>query len=80
MASATSTGRMPSNWSISWATPWPGRLSVDGVKPWMWLQSVTCTPVRRPSRRGLRTATRVTTQSRVRVCSRPRSTTVRSTP
>ena len=43
-------------------------------------QSTTTTVERRPSRRRLRTATRVTSQSRVRVCSIPRSTTTTSTP
>ena len=51
MASATSTALRPSNWSSSWATPWPGIANADGVKPCTFCQSTTCTGPRRPSRR-----------------------------
>ena len=44
-------GFASSNCSSSCATPWPGIASVDGVKPWTFCQSTTCTGPRRPSRR-----------------------------
>ncbi len=80
MASATSAARCPSNWSSSCATPWPGNASADGVKPCTFCQSTMRTGPRRPRRRGTRTATRVTIQSRVRVGSIPRSVTTTSRP
>ena len=79
-ASATSTGRCPANCSSSCATPWSGIARPDGVKPCTCCQSTTCALLRRPSRRCGRTATLVTLQSRVRVCSMPRSTTTTSIP
>ncbi len=49
--------------------------SAEGVRPATFCQSTTCTVPRRPSLRWPRTATRVTIQSRERICSMPRSTT-----
>ena len=80
IASATSIGRCPSNWCSSCATPWPGMASAEGVRPATFCQSTTCTVLRRPSLRWPRTATRVTIQSRDRICSMPRSTTTTSMP
>jgi hypothetical protein len=78
MASATSTARRPSNWSSNCATPWPGMAKADGVNPCTFCQSTMCIGPRRLSRRWVRTATLDTTQSRVRVCSIPRSATTTS--